>query len=54
VLRVGGAFAVEIGIGQAPEVEALFAAAGAEALTLHNDLAGRARVVAGAKKALGN
>jgi release factor glutamine methyltransferase len=54
VLRVGGAFAVEIGIGQAPEVEALFAAAGAEALTLHNDLAGRGRVVAGAKKALGN
>jgi release factor glutamine methyltransferase len=54
VLRPGGMFAVEIGIGQAQEVTALFQAAGAEALAVHNDLATHPRVVAGHKKALGN
>ena len=54
VLRPGGMFAVEVGIGQAPDVEALFRAAGAEAVATHNDLTTRPRVVAGAKKALGN
>lgn len=53
VLRPGGRFAVEIGIGQRGAVEALFAAAGAEALAVTHDLAGRERVVSGAKKALG-
>jgi release factor glutamine methyltransferase len=54
VLRPAGMFAVEIGIGQAAEVTALFQAAGAEALVVHNDLATHPRVVAGRKKALGN
>ncbi len=54
VLRPGGMFAVEIGFGQAADVTALFQAAGAEALAVHNDLATRPRVVTGLKKALGN
>jgi len=54
VLRPGGMFAVEIGPGQAAEVQALLQAAGGEALAAHNDLALRPRVVAGVKKALGN
>ena len=54
VLRPGGMFAVEIGVGQAAEVTALFQAAGAEAVAVHNDLATHPRVVAGLKKALGN
>ena len=54
VLRPGGRFAVEIGLGQGQAVEALFRAAGAEGLALHKDLAGRGRVVAGVKKPLGN
>jgi release factor glutamine methyltransferase len=54
VLRPGGMFAVEIGVGQADDVERLFQDAGAEALGVHNDLATRPRVVSGAKKALGN
>jgi len=54
VLRAGGMFAVEIGVGQAVAVTALFQAAGAEALVVHNDLATHPRVVAGHKKALGN
>jgi release factor glutamine methyltransferase len=54
VLRPGAMFAVEVGIGQAEAVERLFQAAGAEGLAVHNDLATRPRVVAGAKKALGN
>jgi release factor glutamine methyltransferase len=49
VLRPGGRFAVEIGAGQRADVEALFAAAGAVTLTAHPDLAGRDRVVAGAR-----
>jgi release factor glutamine methyltransferase len=54
VLRPGGAFAVEVGAGQAPAVSALFVAAGAGRVATHDDLAGRPRVVAGDKKALGN
>jgi release factor glutamine methyltransferase len=54
VLRPGGMFAVEIGVDQAQSVTALFRAAGAEALAVHNDLATHPRVVAGLKKALGN
>jgi release factor glutamine methyltransferase len=54
VLRPGGMFAVEVGIGQADDVKALFEGRGAEALAVHNDLAVRPRVVAGHKKALGN
>lgn len=54
VLRPGGMFAVEIGVSQAADVTALFQAAGAEAVVVHNDLATHPRVVAGLKKALGN
>ena len=54
VLKPGGFFAVEIGIGQGAAVEALFAAAGADQLARHPDLSRRDRIVAGAKKALGN
>lgn len=53
VLRPGGTFAVEIGATQEEAVEALFAAAGAEAITTHRDLGDRPRVVAGLKKPLG-
>jgi len=52
VLRPGGRFAVEIGIGQRAAVEALFARAGAVEIQATNDLAGRERVIAGRKKAL--
>jgi release factor glutamine methyltransferase len=54
VLRPAGMFAVEVGVGQADDVAALFREAGAEALAVHNDLATHPRVVAGVKKALGN
>ena len=54
VLKPGGRFAVEIGSAQAAGVEALFSAAGATDVATHKDLAGRDRVVAGGKKALGN
>ena len=54
VLRPGGRFAVEVGNGQGPAVQALFASAGAAAVKLHDDLEGRVRVVAGVKKPLGN
>lgn len=54
VLRPGGMFAVEVGIDQAEDVKALFQAAGAEALAVHNDLAVHPRVVTGLKKDLGN
>ncbi|HUO11341.1 MAG TPA: peptide chain release factor N(5)-glutamine methyltransferase [Caulobacteraceae bacterium] len=54
VLKPDGRFAVEVGAGQAEAVEDLFRNAGAQALTRHRDLGGHARVVAGAKKALGN
>lgn len=53
VLNPGGRFVVEVGAGQAADVEALFREAGAEALSRHRDLADRERVVAGVKKALG-
>ena len=53
VLRGGGVFAVEIGVGQRGAVEQLFAAAGARALRTVRDLAGRERVVTGVKKDLG-
>jgi release factor glutamine methyltransferase len=53
VLKPGGAFIVEIGHDQGQAVSALFAAAGAEALDLRQDLGGRDRVVAGRKKPLG-
>jgi release factor glutamine methyltransferase len=49
VLKPGCPFAVEIGFDQSTEVEALFKAAGAEAVATHKDLANRDRVVAGAK-----
>jgi len=53
VLKPGGRFAVEVGVGQAGDVETLFREAGAEGLRRHRDLANRERVVAGGKKALG-
>lgn len=54
VLKPGGRFAVEIGYDQKDAVEALFRAAGAEDVRTVRDLADRDRVVAGAKKPLGN
>jgi len=54
VLKPGGRFAVEIGSDQSSAVSSLFEGAGASELAVHSDLAGRDRVVAGAKKALGN
>ncbi|MCR5874803.1 peptide chain release factor N(5)-glutamine methyltransferase [Phenylobacterium sp. J426] len=54
VLRPGGRFAVEIGHDQKEAVEALFHAAGADDVRTIRDLSDRDRVVAGAKKALGN
>ena len=53
VLKAGGRFAVEIGATQGAAVEALFAAAGADEIATHRDLAGKDRVVAGTKKPLG-
>jgi release factor glutamine methyltransferase len=53
VLKPGGRFALEIGPGQRSAVEALMFQAGAEALVVTNDLAGRERVVSGCKKGLG-
>ncbi len=54
VLAPGGRFAVEIGADQASEVRALFAAADAQNLATHKDLANRDRVVAGRKIPLDN
>jgi len=54
VLRDGGVFAIEIGLGQRAAVERLFAAAGAGDVRVADDLSGRERVVTGIKKALGN
>jgi release factor glutamine methyltransferase len=54
VLRPGGRFAVEIGAEQGADVQELFREAGAAEIAVHPDLAGRDRVVAGAKKPLGN
>ncbi|HEY2178290.1 MAG TPA: peptide chain release factor N(5)-glutamine methyltransferase [Caulobacteraceae bacterium] len=53
VLKPGGRFALEIGPGQSGAVKALMGKAGAVDLALTNDLAGRERVVSGAKKGLG-
>lgn len=53
VLRPGGVFAVEIGPGQAQAVTQLFKRAGGGDLAVGKDLAGRDRVVSGAKKTLG-
>jgi len=53
VLRPGGRFAVEFGLGQGEAVQALFAGAGAEELTMTKDLADHERVLSGRKKALG-
>lgn len=52
VLKPGGTFAVEFGIGQRPAVEALFRAAGAQELTVQPDLGGRDRVILGRRKPL--
>lgn len=54
VLRPGGLFAVEIGVGQRAAVESLFRDAGADEVRTQRDLADRERVVTGHKKALGN
>lgn len=53
VLRPGGVFAAEIGLGQAPDVQALFRQAGAVDVSVHDDLTARPRIIAGMKKALG-
>jgi release factor glutamine methyltransferase len=53
VLRPGGRFAVEFGLGQGEAVQALFLAAGAEEITVTKDLADHERVLSGRKKALG-
>jgi release factor glutamine methyltransferase len=53
VLKPGGRFALEIGPGQRSAVEDFMVQAGAEALAVTNDLAGRERVVSGRKKGLG-
>ena len=45
--RPGARVLVEIGAAQGEAVAALFAAAGLEAVAVHRDLAGKARVVAG-------
>jgi len=52
VLKPGGRFAVEIGFDQKDAVEALFRAAGAQAVVTIRDLGDRDRVVAGLKKPL--
>ena len=53
VLKPGGRFAVEFGLGQRDAVRALFAAVGATELTVTRDLADHDRVLAGRKKGLG-
>jgi release factor glutamine methyltransferase len=54
VLKPGGLFALEIGHDQGGAVEALMAAQGADDVRVLQDMAGKDRVVAGSKKALGN
>jgi release factor glutamine methyltransferase len=49
LLAPGGWFFFEIGEGQAEEVKAIAGHAGLAATTTHNDLAGIARVIAGAR-----
>ena len=53
VLRPGGVFAVEIGLGQGADVKKCFSAAGATQIAGHNDLTARERIVSGMKKPLG-
>ena len=50
-LRPGGFCAVEVGVGQAADVAALFRAAGLDAITVRRDLGGIERVVAGFRPA---
>ncbi len=52
LLAEGGALAVEIGEEQGPAVQAMFEAAGFEAVAVHGDLAGHDRVVSGVKHAI--
>ena len=52
MLAEGGALAVEIGEEQGPAVQAMFEAAGFEAVAVHGDLAGHDRVVSGVKHAI--
>ncbi len=47
-MRPGGRVLVEVGAGQAPEVQAIFEGAGVTAVERHEDLAGIERVVEGA------
>lgn len=49
-LRCGGLCAVEVGIGQAAQVAALFADAGLTDIRITRDLGGVERVISGAKK----
>lgn len=51
ILVPGGMFAVEVGLGQAGAVWALFEDAGASEITVHRDLSDRERIVAGKRKA---
>ncbi len=44
-LNPGGALLAEVGLGQAPDVAAIFAAAGLSDTDIRHDLAGKARVV---------
>lgn len=53
VLKPEGRFVVEIGHDQGHAVRALFQAAGADELTVGQDLGGRDRIVRGRKKPLG-
>lgn len=50
VLKPGGLFAVEFGVGQGQDVAALFAAAGAQGLRIVKDLNDRERVLSGEKE----
>jgi release factor glutamine methyltransferase len=49
LLRSGGRFLLEVGLGQAGKVRALLEGAGAIEVETHLDLSGGERVVAGAK-----
>ena len=54
VLKPGGPFVLEVGVGQSEAVKGLMAAAGGVDLIVLPDYGGRDRVVAGRKKPLGN
>jgi release factor glutamine methyltransferase len=54
VLKSGGPFVLEVGVGQSEAVKSLMAAAGGDSLIVLPDYGGRDRVVAGRKKPLGN